>query len=214
MLTDWQDDGWATDMQGGTWPLGGSVMSVPPVRYSAAPDCPVDVSGIDAMAPGPALAALLAGVDPGDVSDGDLVDVIAACKRLSSWADAMQVSAMAELSRRPVFHVHHGRDEHDELRSAGCEVAAALQLAPSTGESRVWTAQRLVEEFPATLSAMLDGRVDYRRAELVADVGDHVGLAVAHNVEARVLPKAGERTIGQHRRAIERAILLDRKSVV
>ena len=67
--------------------------------------------------------------------------------------------------------------------------------------------RRLVEEFPATLAALRAGDIDWRRAKLITEVADRVGLEAAHRVETRVLPKAGQRTLAQHRRAVERAIL-------
>jgi hypothetical protein len=50
------------------------------------------------------------------------------------------VAAIAELTRRPMFLPHRDRDERDELRSAGAQVAAELRLAPSTVEDRALTA--------------------------------------------------------------------------
>ncbi|MGH2604151.1 MAG: DUF222 domain-containing protein, partial [Dehalococcoidia bacterium] len=128
-------------------------------------------------------------------------------RRLMSWAEAGQVAAIAELSRRPMFLAHKGRDEDNESRSAGYQVAAELSLAPTTGSSLVSTARLLAVELPDTLAAMRGGRIDLRRARLIADVADRHAVEVARKVEERVLPKAGGRTMGEHRRAIERAIL-------
>jgi hypothetical protein len=108
----------------------------------------------------------------------------------------------------PVFLPDRARDEDAELRSAGAQEAAELRLAQVTAEKRVWLARRLIEQFRATFHAVLGGKIDVRRAELIAEVADRHGLRVAESVEARVLPRAGSRTIGQHRRAIEREILL------
>src|SRR4029453_401224 len=136
-----------------------------------------------------------------------LVDVIGAYQRLISCAQAGQVAAIAELTRRPMFLPHRDRDERDELRSAGAQVAAELRLAPSTGEDRALTARRLVEEFPATLGALREGAIDHRRAAMITDVVDRCDVATAHKVEQGGLPRAGGRTLGQHRGANERGIL-------
>jgi Domain of unknown function (DUF222) len=190
------------------WPLGAPVASAAPALLSVEPDRPVEVRDLAAVAAGPALAHELAGLCPSQVSNPDLVDVIVGCERLARWAEAVQAAAVAELSRRPIYHPVGARDEADELRSAGCEVALALRLAPATGEDRVATARRLVEEFPATFAALRAGDIDFRRAKVITDVADRVDdLEVAHRVEARVLPTAGRHTLGQHRRAVERAIL-------
>ncbi len=201
-------DGVAIDSWGQEWLLGGSIASAPHVRWSAEPDVPVGVGELGSMPPGPQLAAWLAALDPAEVSDLDLVDLVGAHRRLISWAEAGQVAAIAELSRRPVFRPDDPRDEHDELRSAGCQVAVELNLAPSTGARLVETARTLVEELPHTLAAMGSGEVDLRRARMIADIADRHSAEVARKVEGRVLPRAGRRTLGEHRRAIERAILV------
>jgi hypothetical protein len=207
-LLDPDLDGVGSDVWGNAWPLGAAVDQRMGEPFTAEPDCPVEVGDLDAMRPGPALAARLAAMSPEDVGDADLVEVIAAAERLGRWSAALQVQAMAELSRRPVFLPHRDRDEDAELRSAGAQVAAELRLAQVTAERRVWVARRLIEQFPTTFHALWGGEIDLRRAELIADVADRHGVPIAEVVESRVLPKAGSRTIGQHRRAIEREILL------
>jgi len=87
------------------------------------PDRPVERRDLAAVAPGPVLADELASRCPSEVSAADLVDVIVGCERLARWADAVQAAAVAELSRRPIYGPDRSRDERDELRSAGCEVA-------------------------------------------------------------------------------------------
>jgi Domain of unknown function (DUF222) len=158
---DWADEtadaGWAADWWGAAWPLGGPVASAVPALLSVEPDRPVESRDLAAVAASPALADELASLCPSQVSNPDLVDVIVGCERLARWAEAVQAAAVAELSRRPIYHPDRSRDEADELRSAGCEVALALKLAPATGEDRVATARRLVEDFPATLDALRAG---------------------------------------------------------
>jgi hypothetical protein len=199
-------EGVASDFWGDEFLLGGEAMTRISPPFSSEPLDPVDAD-LTSMRPSPGLATRLAKLPTSDVSDSHLVDVIGAYQRLISWAQAGQVAAIAELTRRPMFLPHRDRDERDELRSAGAQAAAELRLAPSTGEDRALTARRLVEEFTATLGALREGAIDYRRAAMITDVVDRRDVATAHKVAQRVLPRAGARTLGQHRRAIERAIL-------
>jgi hypothetical protein len=201
-------DGTGSDWWGNAWLLGGWVDRQVVEPFSAQPDQPMEVGDLDAVRPGPDLAVRLAAVSPCDVGDAELVALIAAAERLARWSAAVQVRAIAELSRRPAFGPDRGRDAEAELRSAGAQVAAELRVAQVTGERRVWVARRLVEQFPATYRALRNGEIDLRRAELIAAVADHHELRIAEVVESRVLPRAGGRTIGQHRRAIEREILI------
>jgi hypothetical protein len=58
------------------------------------------LAGLERIAPGPELAALVHRIDPESVTDGyDLVEIAAACRRLKAWADAIEVAAAARLAR-------------------------------------------------------------------------------------------------------------------
>jgi hypothetical protein len=184
-------DGVGSDWWGSEWPLGSSVDRQVAEPFSAEPDRPSGVGDLDAMRPGPVLAVRLAEISPYDVTDAALVAVIAAAERLARWSSAVQLRAIAELSRRPAFRPDRDRDADAELRSAGAQVAAELRVAQVTGDRRVWVARQLVEEFPATFRALRTGEIDVRRAELIAAVADHHELRIAGVVESRVLPKAG-----------------------
>jgi len=159
-------------------------------------------AGLSALS-GSELAALLAQIDPAAVADYDLVEVIAAYERLAAWAAAGQVEAVAELSRRSVY----SGGALSPTRLAGMEVAARLRLAPSTGEHRVNVAQTLIDCLPSTFVALRDGVIDYRRAAALAEAVAGLTREQAVEVEARVLPKAGTRSLGRHRAAVERAVL-------
>jgi hypothetical protein len=157
----------------------------------------------DWAAPGPQLAAQLAVVDPATIDDFELVELVAAFEQLCGWVAAGQVAAMAELSRRPVF----AGCQLAPIRLAGMEVAARLCLAPSTGEHRVTVARTLVDQLPDTLVALRCGDIDYRRAGVLAEAVPGLTPEQTTEVEARVLPEAGSRSLRQHRAAVERAVL-------
>jgi len=162
-----------------------------------------DLSVLASLPPGAALASVLGLVDPVGVDDFDLVDVIAACERQAAWAAAVQATAVAELAGRAVFA---GR-RVEARRLAGMEVAARLRLSPSTGEHRVVVAQTLVAILPATLAALHRGEIDYRKAAVLAEAALGLSAEQARQVEGLTLPQAGLRTVGQHRAAVERAVL-------
>lgn len=157
----------------------------------------------DWAAPGPELAAQLAAVDPATIDDFELVELIAAFEQLAGWVAAGQVAAMAELSGRAVF----SGSQLAPIRLAGMEVAARLCLATPTGEHRVTVARTLVDQLPATLAALRSGDIDYRRAAVLAEAVPGLTREQTAEVEARVLPEAGSRSLGRHRAAVERAVL-------
>jgi putative component of membrane protein insertase Oxa1/YidC/SpoIIIJ protein YidD len=186
------------------------------------------LAGLERVAPGPELAALVHRVDLGSVTDGfDLVEVVAACRRLKAWADAVEVAAAATLARHPVCHAPEAdRRGFTPVRAAGQLLAARLGLAPTSACDRVVTAVQLVDELPDTVAALHQGEIDYPKAaalaagvrqldppdgacdrytgEVVSPDGLRRGLVA--EVEARVLPKAGRRSLRQHRDAIARAV--------
>jgi hypothetical protein len=186
------------------------------------------LAGLERIAPGPELAALVHRIDPESVTDGyDLVEIAAACRRLKAWADAIEVAAAARLARHQVCHAPEAaRHGFTPVRAAGQLLAARLGLAPTSACDRVTTAVQLVDELPDTVTALHQGEIDYAKAAALAagvrqlDPPDggcdrHTGEVVTPDglrrglvaeVEARVLPKAGSRSLRQHRDAIARAV--------
>jgi hypothetical protein len=121
------------------------------------------LAGLERVAPGPELAALVHRIDPESVTDGyELVEVVAACRRLKAWADAVEVAAAATLARHPVCHAPEAdRRGFTPVRAAGQLLAARLGLAPTSACDRVTTAVQLVDELPDTVAALHQGEIDY-----------------------------------------------------
>jgi hypothetical protein len=65
----------------------------------------------------------------------------------------------------------------------------------------------LVATLPTTLDALHGGAVDYRRAAVLAEAALGLTEDRARAVEDMTLAQAGERTVSQHRAAVERAVL-------
>jgi len=187
-----------------------------------------DLAGLEFMPPGVELAALLGGLDPDGVADAyDLVEIAAACRKVKAWIDAIEIEVGAALARHPVCAAPEAaRRGFTPIRAAGQLLAARLGLAPSTGADRVATAAQLVDELPDTVAAMRAGEIDYPKASALA-VGvraldppdgahdpvsgeqitaDGVRRGLVAVVESQVLPKAGGRSLRQHRDVVARAV--------
>jgi hypothetical protein len=171
---------------------------------------------------------LLDAVDPTRISDPyDLVELVAACRRLKAWADAIEVQSAAALARHPVCHApeatQHG---FGPVRAAGQLLAPRIGVAPSTGADRVATAVQLVDDLPDAVAALRCGEIDYAKASALA-VGvrtldppdgmsdritgepitlDGVRRGLVALVESAVLPRAGGRSLRQHRDAVAHAV--------
>ncbi|PSL08517.1 uncharacterized protein DUF222 [Haloactinopolyspora alba] len=170
----------------------------------------------ESCGPGAELAVALEGVDVPGAEDGPLVDVIVAAERQVAHLRALQMRAMAELSERENYAFCGGCDDaweaspehaHDRVRAVGSEVSAALSCTPAQADTRAGLAVELAEDLPATLAALESGRIDERRAGLIASKTRVLGHFAQREVEADVLPTAGERTSRQLAAALDRRVL-------
>lgn len=152
-----------------------------------------------ASAPGPDVLGELAGLDPEQLDHRDAVLLLQAWERQLRWAAAHGQRILARVAGPP-------RSRSDEEDWVGEEVAAALDLAPSTGRDRVAVARRLAGPLVATATALATGEISAQHAvalvEETAELTDEVAIAV----QDRVLARAGWRTVPQLRRAARRAV--------
>ncbi|HEV2375161.1 MAG TPA: DUF222 domain-containing protein [Streptosporangiaceae bacterium] len=125
----------------------------------------------DSMPPGPVLATLTGDTcQPGlsKVSDDELIGALRAARRLTSWAQAMELAAAGELTQR--------RFAEQDAGEAGVgdhvvdEVAAALTLTGRAADRLVNLAVDL-SGLPATAAALAAGDIDLPRAGVVEETG-------------------------------------------
>ncbi|MDL4816184.1 HNH endonuclease signature motif containing protein [Actinomadura opuntiae] len=157
--------------------------------------------------PGPQLAVCLSGGKErlADLTDGELLEVAAAARRQTSWAQARELAAIAELAGRRA-----DGDSEDDARvlsaheSVTDEVAAALTVTGNAAATLVHLAERLADELPATRQALEAGRIDLAKARVICDVTESLSGDVVEHLEAVALDKASGQTSGQLRRRITR----------
>ncbi|MFG1856125.1 DUF222 domain-containing protein [Actinomadura geliboluensis] len=159
--------------------------------------------------PGPQLAVCLSGGKErlADLTDDELLQVAAAARRQTSWAQARELAALAELSRRRTDAEDDGDPDYRILsahESVTEEVAAALTVTGNTAATLVHLAERLTGPLAATGSALETGQIDMAKARVICDAADNVPDEVAEQLEAAALEKASEQTTGQLRRRIKR----------
>ncbi|WP_298322656.1 DUF222 domain-containing protein [Haloactinopolyspora sp.] len=168
--------------------------------------------------PGVELAAVLEEVDVAGLDDDSpVVDLIVAVERQVAHLRAVQMRAIVELSQRENYRfcggcdddaeMHSTRHWHDPIRAVGSELSAALSCTPAQADARAALAVELTDDLPATLDALDAGRIDERRAELIASrtrvlEGDKQRL-----VEQRILPDAGQLTTRQLARRLDREVI-------
>ena len=162
----------------------------------------------DELPPGPVLAgfagdAWAAGL--GRLSDDELIGVLRAARRLTSWSAALELAAVTDLA---------ARREAEATGTASCapgehigdEIAAALTLTARAADVLLDLATAL-RRLPATMAALTAGRIDRYRAAVIADEVAGLGDEHAASVEQQILDDAPGQTTGQLRAAARRAVL-------
>ncbi len=120
---------------------------------------------LDAMAPDPALAGFVADASDtglGVLSDDELVGLLCAARRLSSWQAAVELRAVAELDqRRRARSAHPGSSRTSE--HVNDELAAALTMTGRSADALL-TLSRDLARLPMVLAALAAGVIDRAKA--------------------------------------------------
>jgi Domain of unknown function (DUF222) len=162
----------------------------------------------DAMPPGPPLARLASGATADGCSplgESELIGVLCAWQRLTSWAQAGQAAAVIALADRRARQSRELDNPH--LREhVGDEIAAALRL---TGRSsgRLLDVASALSRLPEVLAALQAGQIDWAKACLFADLLAGLSGDDAQAIARKLLAQAGGMTTGQLRAALARAVL-------
>ncbi len=181
----------------------------------AAPSSPFsELAGrvVDDMLPGPGLAGWLSRADAGQLGGYELAGVATACRRLASWATAMELTAVAQMTTLAASRdsaVPVGADGRPAKVSAEAAAEVSLALTMSHFGATWWAdlAVTLKWRLPGTFTAFSEGRIDLTRARLIADLTSVLSDADALAVEERVVGGAEHQTSGQLRAALRRAVI-------
>ena len=162
----------------------------------------------DSLPPGVTLAGLAGdawatGLDR--LTDDQLIGVLRAWRRLTSWTAAGELAAAAELHRRRNAEVAAGADPH-LAEHVGDELAASLTLTARAADQLLDFAVRL-GRLPCTRAALAAGEIDRAKAYVIADEVSCLDRAHAAAVEAAVIGRAPGQTTGQLRASARRAAL-------
>jgi Domain of unknown function (DUF222) len=155
---------------------------------------------LETMVPGPRLAVLLAGVDRSRLSDHDLVRLMVARDRLASHIQAQRAADIAEVTRRC-------GDDDVTGEFAALEVGAALRLTRAAAQHEVAFAADVLGRLPRIGDLLGSGRIDGRRARVLADGTAHLDQQLARRVVADVADLAGDLTTGQLRALLRKLCL-------
>ena len=166
----------------------------------------------ESLPTGPDLAGWLATSPVAELEDGALAGMAASYRRLASWAQAGELAVVAQLaSRSAASDDKIGVDEQGRPARMPEEACAQVSLALTMSQaSASWWSDLAVTlnwRLAATGAALRAGQIDLGRARLIAEATDALDEEIAREVEARVLPSAGNKTTSQLRAALRRAVI-------
>ncbi len=163
---------------------------------------------LDVLVPGPVLSSFSQDVVDsgfGSLSDDELVGVLRAARRISSWQAAVEFKAIGELDARRLRE--SGRPGWSRISEhVSSELAAALTLTGRSADSLLCLSRDLAR-LPVVLAALADGRIDRARAEIFAAELAALNDAAAAAVAAALCDIAGTMTTGQLRAALRSMVL-------
>lgn len=175
---------------------------------SGGPDVAV-VDLVESLPPCPSLANLLVDLgDPVRLSSMELVSVIAAYERLTSWIAAQQLAAMAALHARfAAEDAESGKLELMLPEEITCvEIEAKLRWSSRRSQARLELALGLLERIPAAWSALDTGRIDVAKADALRDLTAQLPVEQARKVAVKVLERAAGQTLAGFRKSVRRQV--------
>jgi hypothetical protein len=157
----------------------------------------VTPGGLDTMAPGPVLAALLSGLDVAELSGHDRVVVLKAHQRMASHYTAEVYRDMVAVTTAVENVVELYDSPAGTPDVAAAEIRAALCLTRRAAEGELSFALDLKERLPKVWNALAAGHIDLRRTRVIVSGTSHLPEPVAREVSDRILDQAGGLTTGQ-----------------
>ena len=151
-------------------------------------------SGLDAMEPGPILAAFLASIDVRRVSGYDRIVVLRAHQRLVSHYTA---SLYADMAAVVDILDDDETKRSDAAEAAAAEVRAALHLTRRCADTEIGIALELATRLPKVHELLASGVLDLRRARVLLDGTSHLDDDVARRIVEQIADDATRYTTGQ-----------------
>jgi Domain of unknown function (DUF222) len=157
--------------------------------------------------PTPARIHRMLSCTPG--SDYERVERIGAWEKIIAWAQAQQCAEIADYLDTAAHTARGSRrvSAEDALASAEAEIALVLHTTTRTATARATDARELAHRYPATMTALLDGRITLAQARAILDTGLDLDDTQACALEQQLLGRAGRQTLGQLRASARRAAL-------
>jgi len=162
-------------------------------------------AGLDRMAPGPVLAALLTSIDVRRISGHDRVTVLRAQRRMASFFEAQALESMTSIVDAYDTELGHAGDGATE--GAAAEIRVSLHLTRRAADRDLALALALRRRLPAVGALLAEGVIDLPRARVMVFTTEHLPVVSARRVVAAVVDEAPHLTTGQLAARIRRLCL-------
>jgi len=165
-------------------------------------------AGLDAVAPGPVLAAWLSSIDVSSISPYDRIVVLKAHDRLVSHFQAHRYRDMAAVAEAEadLWGDPDGVD-HENDEAAAAEVRVALHLTRRSADIEMGLALEMRRRLPALFELLASGAIDVARARVIERATMHLSDEYARDVVDRIASDAPTMTTGEVRAWIRKLCL-------
>ncbi|WP_146237523.1 HNH endonuclease signature motif containing protein [Georgenia satyanarayanai] len=165
---------------------------------------------LEHLPPGVRLAKVLSAIDPADVDDFSLVEVVAAHKRMEAWSAGQAARAAAVLAERDAVNPTWPGDIPGRTRGecvVGQELSMRLRVAKQTAVRMVACGRAFGGMFEPTGELLEQGLIDWPRAQAIVTTLLDLPAEVALAAQWDVLDKAPGRTLRQVREDLAKAVI-------
>jgi len=163
--------------------------------------------GLDEMAPGAALAAVLETVELSRLNGYDLVTALRAGQRQVSHYQSVVYEAMAETAHAASAATTERSARPNE--HAADEIAAAVGYTRRKADNELNIALRLRDDLPEVASALKSGDIDGHKASVISDGTAALKSSAARGVAVKILASASGLTVGQIGTRLRRLCILE-----
>jgi len=176
---------------------------------------PAEQHAWESIVPGPALAQVIASIDPQTLAPSARVSYLQATDRLMGWAHVQQARALVSVSDavREATSPMPGASTSYQPSYVADEVAAALHIAPSTATGKVNAATAILRDWPRLGHEVAHGRLTvaqsreiYEGVCVLAGEKDDDGLDLSERAVVGLIRIAGSLPPARLRERVARVV--------
>lgn len=169
----------------------------------------------ESIAPGPALAQVIATIDPDSLDASARVSYLQATDRLLGWAHVQQARALVSVDDavRAATSPMPGASTSQQASYVADEVAAALHIAARTATTKVNAATAILRDWPSLGEAVANGAITVAQAReiyegvcVLSGQLDEDGLDLSDRAVAKLIAIAGSLPPARLRERVARMV--------